>query len=66
VSEVDGVRSASIVEGGVLVVVDDAAAVVARVIDATTGAGATISSVEITRPNLEAVFLHLTGKALRD
>ena len=28
--------------------------------------GATISSVEVTEPDLEAVFLHLTGKALRD
>ena len=25
-----------------------------------------ISSVEVIEPDLEAVFLHLTGKALRD
>ena len=29
-------------------------------------AGATIRSVEVVEPDLEAVFLHLTGKALRD
>jgi ABC-2 type transport system ATP-binding protein len=29
-------------------------------------AGADVSTVEVTEPNLEAVFLHLTGKALRD
>jgi ABC-2 type transport system ATP-binding protein len=29
-------------------------------------AGASVSSVEVFEPNLEAVFLHLTGKALRD
>ncbi len=29
-------------------------------------AGIVISSVEVTEPDLEAVFLHLTGKALRD
>ena len=31
-----------------------------------TGAGATIKGVEVMEPDLEAVFLHLTGKALRD
>ena len=29
-------------------------------------AGARITSVDIQEPNLEAVFLHLTGRALRD
>jgi len=28
--------------------------------------GTRITSVEIHQPNLEAVFLHLTGRALRD
>jgi ABC-2 type transport system ATP-binding protein len=28
--------------------------------------GVEISSVEVIEPDLEAVFLHLTGKALRD
>ena len=31
-----------------------------------TDAGVTITSVDVDEPNLEAVFLHLTGKALRD
>ena len=29
-------------------------------------AGMSVTSVEIVRPDLESVFLHLTGKALRD
>ncbi len=29
-------------------------------------AGAAVKSVEVTEPDLEAVFLHLTGRALRD
>ena len=33
-------------------------------VDAATGV--TIRSVEVVEPDLEAVFLHLTGKALRD
>ena len=31
-----------------------------------TTAGASITGVAVVEPNLEAVFLHLTGKALRD
>jgi ABC-2 type transport system ATP-binding protein len=31
-----------------------------------TEAGASIRRVEIVEPDLEAVFLHLTGRALRD
>ena len=33
---------------------------------AATGAGMSLSDVQIARPDLESVFLHLTGKALRD
>jgi ABC-2 type transport system ATP-binding protein len=29
-------------------------------------AGAIVRSVEVAEPDLEAVFLHLTGRALRD
>jgi hypothetical protein len=28
--------------------------------------GLTVSSIDVTEPDLEAVFLRLTGKALRD
>jgi ABC-2 type transport system ATP-binding protein len=31
-----------------------------------SSAGVTVHSVEMEEPNLEAVFLHLTGRALRD
>jgi ABC-2 type transport system ATP-binding protein len=33
---------------------------------ALSGDGIAIRSVEVIEPDLEAVFLHLTGKALRD
>ncbi len=36
------------------------------VIKALDDAGYTLQSVEVKEPNLEAVFLHLTGRALRD
>jgi ABC-2 type transport system ATP-binding protein len=66
VRQVGGVRSVSLVDGGLQLLAEDAGAVVARAIAAVTGAGASINSVQITQPDLEAVFLHLTGKALRD
>jgi ABC-2 type transport system ATP-binding protein len=37
-----------------------------RLFDAALAKGVRISSVEIQEPNLESVFLHLTGRALRD
>lgn len=50
----------------VRLLVHDAPARVADVVTTATSAGMTLSGVEISRPDLEAVFLHLTGKALRD
>jgi ABC-2 type transport system ATP-binding protein len=41
-------------------------ALLAEVIVTASAAGAAVTGVEVTEPNLEAVFLHLTGKALRD
>ena len=46
--------------------VRDAPTAVAGIVTTATAAGMTLSEVEITRPDLESVFLHLTGKALRD
>ena len=37
-----------------------------RILETAAGAGAVVRSVEVVEPDLEAVFLHLTGKALRD
>jgi ABC-2 type transport system ATP-binding protein len=50
----------------VLLTVRDAPTAVARIVTAATKAGMTLDDVEISRPNLESVFLQLTGKALRD
>lgn len=40
--------------------------VLAQIIQMLTEAGLEISSVQVREPDLEAVFLHLTGRALRD
>lgn len=66
VENVDGVKAVTVAENGLNFLADEAGTLVARVLDAITGTGAQVGSVEIAQPDLEAVFLHLTGKALRD
>ena len=63
---VDGVDEASVVDGGVHLVAREAGPLLPRLLEAAEHAGAEVTSVELVEPDLEAVFLHLTGKALRD
>jgi ABC-2 type transport system ATP-binding protein len=46
--------------------VDDARASLGPIVQTVTKGGAAVSSVEVREPDLEGVFLSLTGKALRD
>jgi ABC-2 type transport system ATP-binding protein len=50
----------------VVLIVPEAEEALAPVILRANEAGIKIQSVDIQEPNLEAVFLHLTGRALRD
>ena len=63
---VEGVSRVSATNGTVTALVNDSNVVLPRLFETATRAGARISSIDIKEPNLEAVFLHLTGKALRD
>jgi ABC-2 type transport system ATP-binding protein len=65
-TELPDVTSASARAGGIDVVAGDARRLLPGLLGAVAGAGAEVSSVEVVEPDLEAVFLHLTGKALRD
>ncbi|MGH8924913.1 MAG: ABC transporter ATP-binding protein [Acidimicrobiia bacterium] len=62
----DGVAEAGESESGVTMLVEDASAHLATILSKAGEAGMSVSGVEIEQPDLEAVFLHLTGKALRD
>ncbi|HZD79712.1 MAG TPA: ABC transporter ATP-binding protein [Actinomycetota bacterium] len=66
VEAVGGVEDVSRRDGGLEVVVREAHRVLPAVLSAVAEAGAHATSVEIAEPNLEAVFLHLTGRALRE
>ena len=60
------VESASVADGSIEVTAQGARTLLPAIITTATDAGTTIRSVEVTEPDLEAVFLHLTGRALRD
>ena len=62
----DGVSGVSSVDGSVELLTGDTSAVLAPALRALAEAGVGVSAVTIEEPDLEAVFLHLTGKALRD
>ena len=62
----EGVHQVSAQNGTLTLLVDDSNLVLPRLFESATKTGVRITSVEIQEPNLEAVFLHLTGRALRD
>jgi ABC-2 type transport system ATP-binding protein len=63
---IEGVQQVTAENGILELLVDDSNLVLPRLFETATQAGVRITSVDIQEPNLEAVFLHLTGKALRD
>jgi ABC-2 type transport system ATP-binding protein len=63
---VAGVGSVDAGEDGVVCLVDHAAARLSAMLAAVGAAGAEVVGVDVSEPDLEDVFLHLTGRALRD
>jgi ABC-2 type transport system ATP-binding protein len=64
--QVNGVLKADVTDHAVAVMAPEAEDIMAPVITAANELGVKVRSVDIKEPNLEAVFLHLTGRALRD
>jgi ABC-2 type transport system ATP-binding protein len=63
---IPGVLQATAVDHEVSVIAHQAEEILAPVVGKANERGIKIHSVDIREPNLEAVFLHLTGRALRD
>ncbi|MGD8621582.1 MAG: export ABC transporter ATP-binding protein, partial [Anaerolineales bacterium] len=63
---VNGVHRVSSEDGTYCLLVEDSNLVLPRLFDTANEIDIRITSVEIQEPNLEAVFLHLTGRTLRD
>ena len=62
----EGVLGADVSDHAVTVIVPEAEDALAPAITRANELGVKIRSVDMHEPNLEAVFLHLTGRALRD
>jgi len=63
---INGVAGVELVMDEIAVSGENVDMVLADIIARVTEYGKRISSIDVKKPNLEAVFLHLTGKALRD
>ena len=65
-SSVSGVVKATICEGRVDVIAEQTGHVLGEVLRRADESGIRVTGVNVDEPDLEDVFLHLTGKALRD
>jgi ABC-2 type transport system ATP-binding protein len=63
---VKGIQSARSEDHTVRLIAEDANASLPDVISVANARGVKVAAVSIREPSLEAVFLHLTGRALRD
>ncbi|MGD2041003.1 MAG: ATP-binding cassette domain-containing protein [Anaerolineae bacterium] len=63
---IEGVHQITTNNGTLALLADDSNQVLPRLFESANQNHVRITSVDIQEPNLEAVFLHLTGRALRD
>ena len=63
---IKGVASAELMKDEIDISGENVDIVLSEIIARVTEHGGRISSIDVRKPNLEEVFLHLTGKALRD
>ena len=66
VRQLPGILEADVADSAITIIAPEAEEILAPVVTQANEMGIKIRSVEIQEPNLEAVFLHLTGRGLRD
>ncbi|MHB1016648.1 MAG: ABC transporter ATP-binding protein [Coriobacteriia bacterium] len=66
VRAIDGVERVEGTEEVLEVLTKSSGSIMGRLVSTLESEGAHVTSVSVTEPNLESVFLHLTGKSLRD
>lgn len=64
--KIEGIFDAKIIDDNFIIYGENSDTILAEIIAKVTEHGKRIKSIDVKKPNLEAVFLHLTGKALRD
>jgi len=62
----DGIKNLFSEDGKLALLAEDSNIILPQLFESAASHNIRITSVEIQEPNLEAVFLHLTGRALRD
>ena len=63
---IDGVEEAAAADGSMHVLAADGRKVLPAILQAAEAVHVAVDSVQVVEPDLEAVFLHLTGTALRE
>lgn len=66
INQLDYVKNMKIVEDEITLFTNNGENVLKDIIDKTSETNSSLLSIDIKKPNLESVFLHLTGKGLRD
>ncbi len=66
VRAIPGVTHADATASGLTVLTASSGSVLGQLVQVLEAEGAHVTSVTVTEPDLESVFLHLTGKSLRD
>lgn len=63
---IPGISRAEQIDGAIEVLAAQAGPVLAGIVSTVAAAGDHVRSIEVVEPDLESVFLHLTGRGLRD
>jgi ABC-2 type transport system ATP-binding protein len=66
VQDLPGVLELHRTDNGLELIVQDTSQLLPVLLDRIGKTGTSLSSIEVRKPNLETVFLHLTGRTLRD
>lgn len=66
VRTIDGVARVDRTETGITVLAASSGSILGQLVQTLEADGARVTSVAVTEPDLESVFLHLTGESLRD
>lgn len=66
VRSIPGVHKVTPADGALQVLTLSSGSIMGRLVAALESEGSHVTSITVTEPNLESVFLHLTGKSLRD
>ncbi|MDD3839959.1 MAG: ABC transporter ATP-binding protein [Clostridia bacterium] len=66
IRSIQSVKEATVQENSISIMARDGSSILAELLGILTGYDSGIKTVSVHQPNLESVFLHLTGRALRD